>query len=154
MISNRRNIMTTSASSTLLDMYFKLQDDIHAYFGYEEDWVVLPLDDGREYFWNLDEERGVVQFAKTPTDLIAGVGGEYYENSIYTQRCLPKFVYRTDEFTMICVDTNTDGNKFLQIFDNKKDMSSTVETHETLNEFCANAIAEQKKTITIIVPAK
>lgn len=142
--------MTTSTSSTLLDMYFKLQNDIHAYFGYIEDWVTIPLDDAREYYWNLDEDRGVVQFSEKLERLLDEECEEYYENSIYTQRFLPKFVYRTDEFTMICVDTHTDGNKFLQIFDNKRDASKVALTRETLGEFIEKGIQEQTKTIKLI----
>lgn len=107
----------------LLDDYFALQKQIYEYFGYVEDWSVIPLDDAREYFWRLDGEGpGNVRYAKT----IAGVddeeGNETYENEIYTQRFLPKWVYRGAEFTMICVDTHTDGNHFLQVFDNAKEV--------------------------------
>ncbi len=31
-------------------------------------------------------------------------------------------VYRGQDYTMISVDTHVDGNKFLQIFDNKKEV--------------------------------
>lgn len=47
---------------------------------------------------------------------------QMYSNEIYTQRFLPKWVYRGKDYTMICVDTHTDGNKFLQIFDNSKEI--------------------------------
>lgn len=29
----------------LLNEYFKLQKEIYDYFGYKEDWVVIPIDD-------------------------------------------------------------------------------------------------------------
>jgi hypothetical protein len=45
-----------------------------------------------------------------------------YAAEIYTQRFLPKWVYRGAEYTMVCVDTRTDGNKFLMVFDNKKEI--------------------------------
>ena len=103
----------------LLDDYIKLQDQIYKYFGYVEDWVAIPIDDAREYFWVL--ETNTVCFAKTELEL-SNKDGEYYENEIYTQRFLPKWVYPADGYTMICVDTHTDGNKFLQIFDNSKNL--------------------------------
>lgn len=34
----------------LLTEYFELQKKVHEHFGYVEDWVSIPLDDGREYF--------------------------------------------------------------------------------------------------------
>lgn len=102
----------------LLDDYFKIQKQIYDYFGYAEDWVVIPIDDSREYYWILNEQSRFVRFAKTEEQLFSD--GDYYENVIYTQRFLPRWVYPAEDFTMICVDTRTDGNKFLQILDNNK----------------------------------
>ena len=109
----------------LLDDYFKIQKEIYDYFGYKEDWVVIPINDAREYFWKMiGYPIGSVRFAETEEQLNDEIGMGYYENEIYTQRFLPKWVYRAKDFTMICVDTQTDGNKFLQIFDNKKETKS------------------------------
>ena len=109
----------------LLDDYFEIQKKIYDYFGYKEDWVVIPIDDAREYFWKMTGYLiGYVRFAETEEQLNDEIGMGYYENEIYTQRHLPEWVYRGKDYTMICVDTNTDGNKFLQIFDNKKEAKS------------------------------
>ena len=106
----------------ILDDYFNLQKQVHDYFGYVEDWVVIPIDDCREMYWCVDGEGSgsSVHFAKTEEELEEQTG-EYYQNYIYTQRFLPKWVYRGPEYTMICVDTQTDGNKFLSVFDNAKE---------------------------------
>ena len=106
----------------LLDDYFKIKKEIHDYFGYQEDWVVIPLDDARECYWNLNEYEGEVKFAENKENVFNGTMEDGYMNEIYTQRFLDKYVYRTEHFTMICVDTNTDGNKFLQVFDNSKEI--------------------------------
>jgi len=103
----------------LLDDYFTIQKQIYDYFGYVDDWKVIPLDDSREYFWY--ENANEVYFAKTKDDFQTE---KYYSNEIFTYRHLPKFVYRAEDFTMIVVDTNTDGNKFLQIFDNNKELTN------------------------------
>lgn len=103
----------------LLDDYFALQKQIYDYFGYVEDWVVIPLDDARAVYWRLTETE--VQFSPTEAELGNEQSDKYYVNEIYTQRFLQKWVYRGAEFTMVCVDTHTDGNKFLQIFDNAKE---------------------------------
>jgi hypothetical protein len=106
-----------------LDEYFKLQKEIYEYFGYKEDWVVIPIDDARMYYWHItNESNGEVRFAEDKENVFEGTMEDGYSNEIYTQRFLPKWVYRGDEYTMICVDTHTDGNKFLQIFDNKKEI--------------------------------
>jgi hypothetical protein len=103
-----------------LDKYFKLRQEIFDYFGYVEDWVVLPFDDARDYYWRLRQEEngsGYVEFGgPSPEDI--GI----YINEIYTQRFLPKWVYRGKDYTMICVNPRVDGNRFLQIFDNSKEV--------------------------------
>lgn len=108
----------------LLDEYFKLQDQIYKYFGYVEDWVVIPIEDSRDVYWRLNGEGpGTVRFADTE-ELLDDPDMNYYENEIYTQRFLTKWIYRGEKFTMICVDTHTDGNRFLQIFDNSKEIAT------------------------------
>lgn len=103
----------------LLDDYFAAREQVFAYFGYVEDWRVIPIEDSREYFWRLDGEGpGSVRYAQTEQALDDDDG---YEDEIYTQRHLPKWVYRGPEYTMVCVDTHTDGNQFLRIFDNAKE---------------------------------
>lgn len=109
----------------ILKQYFELQKQIYDYFGYEEDWVVIPLDDKTESYWYLQQEKdgsGKIYFANKPFEIAQVLGGDFYSGHIYTQRFLPKWVYKGTGYTMICVDTRTDGNKFLQVFDNEKEL--------------------------------
>lgn len=78
-----------------LEQYFKLQKQIYDYFGYIEDWVVIPLDDSTGFFWQLTGEvyGDDVRFAKSK-ELLTNGSDEIYSDSIYTQRFLPKWVYR------------------------------------------------------------
>ncbi len=105
--------------------YFKLAKEIHDAFGYVEDWVTIPMEDSRECYWYIKgtDESGDVIFAMTKELLCDEESEEYYSNEIYTQRFLPKYVYRTKELTMISVNTHTDGNRYLQIFDNAKEIN-------------------------------
>lgn len=107
-----------------LDRYLALQQEIHDYFGYKEDYRILPMVDQRGDYWMITgtESDGQVAFHEDKAKLKDVEGGEYYENEIYTQRFLPKWVYRGEKFTMICVDTHTDGNQYLQIFSNDKEL--------------------------------
>lgn len=107
----------------IFNEYFNIQKQIYDYFGYVEDWRVLPLEDSRDYFWELHQDTdgsGEVYFADTRMALQDKVSPnqEIYSNEIYTQRHLSKWVYRGKDFTLICVDTHTDGNQYLQIFTN------------------------------------
>ena len=110
----------------LLDDYAALQKQIFDYFGYVEDWRVIPIEDSRAYFWKLQQlpdGSGSVGFADSLREL-QEESGNYYQDEIYTQRFLPKWVYRGEDFTMVCVDTQTDGNHFLRIFDNSKEVKN------------------------------
>jgi len=105
----------------IFDTYFLLQSEIFKYFGYEEDWRILPIVIEKAMYWRLyGEGPGTLRFADTK-ELLDDPGLNYYENTIYTQRHLPKWVYRGENYTMICVDTQTDANQYLQIFDNSKE---------------------------------
>lgn len=104
----------------LLTEYFEIQGRIFEYFGYQENWRVIPIDDARMYFWRVNEQTDEVKYARTEEELKTQTGF-YYVNEIYRQRFLDKWVYRGAEYTMIAVDTHTDGNKFLQVFDNSKE---------------------------------
>lgn len=112
----------------VIDLLFELIDEVHEYFGYKEDWAVIPLQDSREFYWTLYEEAnggGHVRFAGDIETLKDEDSGHYFEDMIYTQRFLSKWVYRTEKHTMVSVDTRTDGNKFLRIFDNEKEIKPT-----------------------------
>lgn len=109
-----------------LESYFKLQNEIFDYFGYVEDRVVIPIDSQTDMYWFLntkeDSVADEVVFAKVEEDFLTG---KHYVHEIYKQRFLPKWVYRGEDYTMIVVNTNVDGNKFLQIFDNSKELTGT-----------------------------
>ena len=112
----------------LLKEYFDFEAKIHKYFGYKEDWVKIPFDDCTGKYWAVIQgstgggsvfwlEDGV-----SPSREVIESGHQMFGGIIYTQRFLPKWVYRADEHTMVCVDTQCDGNKFLMIFDNDKEI--------------------------------
>lgn len=109
----------------LLTKYKTLEYEIYEYFGYEEDWCVFPIEDSRDHYWKIigTETSGHVRFYENKENLQNEEAGKYYEQEIYTQRFLDKWVYRGKDFTMILVDTLTDGNKFLRIFRNEYEVS-------------------------------
>lgn len=113
----------------IVDLFFETKKMLAQTFNYAEDWCVIPWDDFRRYEWYLEKGKeihdefyngfqGKVIFWNSLQDI--QMKTEWYESIIYTQRFLPRWVYETDRYTMICIDTQTDGNKLLAIFDNKK----------------------------------
>lgn len=109
----------------ILNDYFALQKQIYDYFGYVEDWKVIPIDNRLGDHWMVIlNENGGGSYVHSPepfTEESVKAGSTIYSGSIYTQRFLTKWVYRGEEYTMVCADTHTDGNKFLMIFENSKE---------------------------------
>ncbi len=108
----------------LFEQYDNVKQQIFDYFGYEEDWRVLPMVFDTEYYWYISgsAESCNVVFAETIEQLKDEDSGNYYENEIYTQRHLSKWFYRSKDYTMICVDTHCDGNQYLHILSNNKEV--------------------------------
>lgn len=105
--------------------YFELEEEIFQYFGYREDWVKIPIEEHLNDYWFVTGEKSssdhcVWSPAKFDEASIES-GSTIYSGTLYTQRFLPKWVYRTEGHTMVVVDTHTDGNKFLMLFDNEKE---------------------------------
>lgn len=110
----------------IVDKYFKLQQDIYSLFGYVEQWTVFPLEDRRQYFWFVSEHR--VWYSSKKSNLDAVVA-HYLESNelewditnvdsgdIYIdEKCSP--LHTANDLAMVQVDTNTDGNVFLAIYD-------------------------------------
>ena|SRR6201985_1214838 len=105
-----------------IDTYFKAKQLIHESFGYKPDWKEIPMEDGREYYWMLvgGERDGILVYSNVPfiAEDLGRNGGNFFSAPIYTQRFLEKYVYRNEDNTMISIDTQTDGNKFLMILTN------------------------------------
>ncbi|WP_226035699.1 hypothetical protein [Aquibacillus saliphilus] len=100
----------------IISKFFNQQQEIYDYFGFVEDWVVLPFDDRRGFAWKLTGSE--VSFGRRE-DIINDTGNQYVD-SIYKQRFYDKWVYVGEDYTMVMVDTQTDGNRFLAIFDNDR----------------------------------
>ena|SRR5882762_716555 len=111
-----------------LDEYFKLQKTIYDLFHYKEAWGVYPLDDMREVYWSVEYDKvywsekkenhqQLIDQEYEIDDIPGGdvCSGEIRDDAIYEDK--------DKKFTMIVVDTNTDFNVFLMIFDNDRKMA-------------------------------
>jgi hypothetical protein len=119
--------MNEKRAFKLLDDYLKIQEQLYDHFGYKENYRAIPINDCREYYWSIQKNKeggGNIVYSDKPEKLISD-DGDYYKVRIYTQRHLDTWLYHsTFEFTMICIDTHVDDNKFLSIFDNKKEIKT------------------------------
>jgi len=100
--------------------YKEALKEIYDYFGFVEDWSVFPLEDATAYWWFI--ERGCVFYFDSLEAYEQRDESHTYVVEILHHRFYPNAIYegKDNKYTMIIVDTNTDGNKFLQIFDNSK----------------------------------
>lgn len=111
----------------LLDIYLQAKQEIYAYFGYEPEWKVYPLYDNRQYFWALNGKSEVV-FAENKENILwHDEACEYVYpdgcEDFYSESIIGEKIYVGKDYTMICMDTLTDGNKFLSIFTNSKQIT-------------------------------
>lgn len=104
-------------SLQLITNYEASKKAIYDHVGFTEDWVVYPLDDCTEMYWDTDGE--TLRYAKSQ-DEFEGKTGNYYEDEVYKQRFYGKWVYEGESLTMVFSDPGVDGMKWFRIFDNAK----------------------------------
>lgn len=133
----------------LFNTFFTAEEEIFKYFGYKEDWVKIPLHDDRDVEWHLEQDKngsGKITYCEN-FEKEAWGGDKWYQSIIYTQRFLPKWVYRTKDYTMISYDTQTDGVKYLGIFDNKKEIKKLSKEVKARKEAWDKHIEESERQI-------
>jgi len=99
----------------LIEDYKIALQALYDHVGFQEDWVVFPIDDCTNSVWAIDGNH--VKYADTVEAFESD--GDYYEDDIYTQRFYNKWVYEGAELTMIFCDPHVDGMKWFRIFSNK-----------------------------------
>jgi len=105
----------------LIENYNNALQEIYDHVGFVEDWVVCPIDDATEYFWNVDVDEQIVRYADSQKEFKSQYGN-YYEDVLYTQRFYEKWVYEGEKFTMVFCNPEVDGMRYFRIFDNDKRM--------------------------------
>lgn len=101
----------------LISKYQNALQAIYDHVGFKEDWVIAPIDDCTEKFWNTDDNK--VYYADSIEEFKLK-DGNFYIDDLYKQRFYKKWIYVGEEFTMIFCDPHVDGMKWFRIFDNAK----------------------------------
>jgi len=91
---------------------------LYEHVGFKEDWVLCPIDDCTDKYWDEDGES--VKYADSKEQFNSD--GDYYQDDIYKQRFYDKWVYEGKELTMIFCNPNVDGVQWFRVFDNEKRM--------------------------------
>ncbi len=100
----------------LLKDYFKARQRVYNYFGYNAKWHVSPIEDNIEFWWFLYRETIIMTTGDNKEQAVEKIKNEKY----YKAHCIDK--YRKDDYTMLEVETQSDGNIFLSVFDNSKEL--------------------------------
>ena len=106
----------------IINNYQKALQDIYDHVGFKEDWVIAPLDDCTETYWNIIGDS--LKYAKSIEQFNSA--GDFYLDEIYKQRFYDKWVYEGKDFTMVFCDPHVDGMKWFRIFDNKKRINEFI----------------------------
>jgi len=110
----------------LIESFNIAKQALYDHVGFVEDWVIYAVEDRTDMLWQIDNYE--IKFAKTIEDFNSD--GDYYLDEIYTQRFYEKHIYRGDTFTMVFVDTHTDGNKFFAFYRNDKEVKQSGELNQ------------------------
>lgn len=102
--------------------YFEAKGQVLEGFGVPPTWREVPLDDRRADHWMLVDGERHCAYSPEPFTLAAIEAGErVYSGPVYTQRGLPKYVFRAGGYVLVSVDTQTDGNVLRMVFDAAKE---------------------------------
>lgn len=107
------------------DKYFELQENLFEHCGYHEQWRIFPMVDERESIWQVqggEGSGGEIHWGDSEEQLLDKEEGDFYSGEIYTQRHHNKWVFRGEKYTLALVDTHCDGNIYLLILDNEKEL--------------------------------
>lgn len=114
---------TNKSVGEMLDQYFEAEKSLHRHFGFEELWRILPIDDLRGKHWFVNEWIEKVVWSDSPFTKELIEDGKVYDAGFYGNRHLRKAVMRTDDYTMVAIDTNCDFNVVLAVFENRLEMN-------------------------------
>lgn len=106
---------------SLLENYFDTKKAIFEYFNYEEDWQAFPIDDCTGHYWMRENNTLIYSDEKFLIDI---EDQDIEDQDIEDQKFVNAIIsiHPGKDYTMILLDTQCDGNIFLSIFDNKKEV--------------------------------
>lgn len=99
----------------LVENYNKALKELYEHVGFKEDWVVCPIDDCTDKYWNVVGD--TVKYANSEDEFV-NEAGEYFEDELYKQRFYSKWIYEGEKLTMIFCNPHVDGVRWFRIFDN------------------------------------
>jgi hypothetical protein len=105
---------------TLVNSYKNAEKAIHNFFGFTEDWRVLPIEDATDVYWYVDS--GEVMYSNSKEKLAAYMAGDDEGDEIYGGEQYHGIRIDKEGSTLIGLNTQCDGNVFLMVFDSTKEI--------------------------------
>jgi hypothetical protein len=104
----------------VVSAFIKARDALYEHFGFEEDWVMYPLNfEALNDLWCIRDDE-IHWWRKENKD-------DYYSADIFRHRFYPKgSIFRGSEFTMIFGHPHVDGMTWAYIFKNKNESKIRV----------------------------
>lgn len=103
----------------LLSRYNELESQILNYFGYQQEWTMLPLDDMTMMSWMLVTNRVIWSDKPLTVEIIKD--GEIYDAFAFAAfNMVQRWVWEKEDYTLLRVDTRSDNNYLLMVFDNSR----------------------------------
>lgn len=104
----------------LLTEYARLEQEILAHFSYEPQWREYLIRDYRGLWWGIDRHTLYYQYENNPPTEDTMRRGQFCTADV-------RSVYRSaDGYSMLCLDTQTDGNKYLGVFEDSLRVDSAL----------------------------
>ena len=103
----------------LLKKYKYALNEIYKHVGFNEGYVIYPIDDQTDKFWSTDGE--MVYYADSKEEYLSE-SGNYYEDFVHMDHSYYTSIYEGDSFVMIFCNSQVDRMLWFKIFDKSKKM--------------------------------
>lgn len=97
----------------LLETLQTTEQAIYEYFGLDPQWQDLKFSNCTEYYWRFTEYAEIYY-----GDVLKEVTNE----NAYSAFQILDILIKKEKYTLIAMDTQTDGNRYFAIFDNNKEI--------------------------------
>ena len=113
--------MTKDDVIRCMNRFTSSRDELLGTFGVPDTWFTMYPEDHLSDYWFLMGRHKVVASDQPFTEESIEKGDIIYVNDIFTYRDFSQYVWRKHGLVLISVDTRTDGNKYLGLFDEDRE---------------------------------
>lgn len=105
---------------SIIDIYFGAEKKIYDFFKNQPDFCVCPLDDFRNYYWMIIDDRIIFNEKEFSLEDFQSDGGSFCDGTI----SLNQDLYFIDNYVLIHMNADQDGIGYLGVFDKSLEYKS------------------------------